>query len=149
MRHAEACGAVGVLLYPDRDDVSEDDAKVSEPLPGWVTRRSSLWRFGDPLTPGLPSKGFSPQYLPCAIARNYIEARNASSCDRKVEMRLPRLEIISIYTPLLAVTRKAYFEKSTGRQICILDLKSGYATLLMFGRPLDVWQHTNSIYAIY
>ena len=59
MRRAEDCGAVGVLLYPDPGGVGgeADKTKVDSKLPGWVTRRGSLWRFGDPLTPGLPSKG--------------------------------------------------------------------------------------------
>lgn len=63
VRHAEASGASAVLLYPDPSDVIDDELEPRDAyprthsLPGWSTQRGSLWRFGDPLTPGTPSIG--------------------------------------------------------------------------------------------
>ena len=63
VRHAEASGASAVLLYPDPSDVIDDELEPRDAyprthsLPGWTTQRGSLWRFGDPLTPGTPSRG--------------------------------------------------------------------------------------------
>lgn len=69
VRRAEECGAIGVILYPDPSEVVEDDGLSNSEtgatfpktrfLPGWASVRATLWRFGDPLTPGLPSKGHS------------------------------------------------------------------------------------------
>ena len=65
VKHAEDCGARGVLLYPDPSEVvspgtGSDTYPSGRYLPGWATRRDSLWRFGDPLTPALPSRGDCP-----------------------------------------------------------------------------------------
>lgn len=62
MKHAEDCGAKAVLLYPDPSEVISpgtvgDTYPSGRYLPGWATRRDSLWRFGDPLTPSMPSRG--------------------------------------------------------------------------------------------
>lgn len=52
-----------MLLIPDSNEGS-DAANVGPPslccsaqLPGWAARRGSLHIFGDPLTPGIPSRG--------------------------------------------------------------------------------------------
>ena len=69
MKHAEECGASGVLLYPDPSEVYDagSDAINAYPdsryLPGWATRRGSLWRFGDPLTPSTPSRGIGTMFV--------------------------------------------------------------------------------------
>jgi len=62
VKHAEDCGAKAVLLYPDPSEVvspgtASDTYPSGRYLPGWATRRDSLWRFGDPLTPSIPSRG--------------------------------------------------------------------------------------------
>jgi len=64
VKHAEDSGAKAVLLYPDPSEVvspgtTTDTYPSGRYLPGWATRRDSLWRFGDPLSPSLPSKGKS------------------------------------------------------------------------------------------
>lgn len=62
VKHAQEHGASGVILYPDPSDVLDEDLDERDAypqthsLPGWATQRGSLWRFGDPLTPGNPSK---------------------------------------------------------------------------------------------
>ena len=63
VEHAEECGASGVLLYSDPSEVQDSGSDLTEPypqsryLPSWATRRGSLWRYGDPLTPSMPSLG--------------------------------------------------------------------------------------------
>lgn len=87
VKHAEECGATGVMLYPDPSEVFDSGSESIEPypdsryLPSWSTRRGSLWRFGDPLTPSMPSRGI-----------NYIHVHSADKvCNRPAWMILERL----------------------------------------------------------
>ena len=76
MKHAEDCGAKAALLYPDPSEVvapgtTDDMYPGGRYLPGWATRRDSLWRFGDPVSPSVPSRGdaCSTVYLSTCLAQ--------------------------------------------------------------------------------
>ena len=77
VRRAEECGAVGVILYPDPSEVVVEDSETGETfpktrsLPGWASVRATLWRFGDPLTPGLPSKGQQSSFIALLLRNNF------------------------------------------------------------------------------
>jgi len=109
VKHAEDCGARGVLLYPDPSEVvspgtGSDTYPSGRYLPGWATRRDSLWRFGDPLTPALPSRGDCPvipkDVFVCSVLIYVQRIRGFTT------MRYINLRFTYLLTYLLTVTQQ-------------------------------------------
>ena len=60
VKHAQDCGAIGVLLYSDPAEVARTGFNNTYPKSWWLpptaTQRGSIMNvYGDPLTRGLPS----------------------------------------------------------------------------------------------